>query len=397
MFHVKQPLRLAAFTGLVALSLLLLACSRAAGSRGWAAPVPLGDLVLISTSKGHLTAINATSRAQLWRYPDCWEVNEKGARSLSGIYGAPVASRDNQTIFLGDYSGYVHAFNVRNYDCQSNAERPTSGAFKLDDHIIGGVALDASSENLYVTAGHRLYSIRARDLISRIENNKADVQLTEVFEAGKDIWSTPVVTPTGILISSVDGNLYMIDASGKETWRYSAGGALASTPVISGGTNGLVLVGGFDGVLHAVDLASGQERWTFKASNWVWSSPLVDGGRAYFGDFDGKLYAIDVSSGKEAWSLKLGKGAIRSAPALASGTLVVATESGWLIGVDPGGQSTKWETKIETGIAADLTVRSDTVLIAPRGCVKVGESDTKTYYAGVDPRTGSLAQASGVC
>jgi outer membrane protein assembly factor BamB len=399
MFHVKQRRRLAGLAGLLALSLLVLSCSKAASPRGWAAPVGLDNLVIVSTSKGHLTAINASSREKIWRFPDCWSVNEKGARSLAGIYGPPVASRDGQTLFVGDYSGYVYAFPTKGYDCDKGSEvKAKAGAFKFDDKVIGGLALDASSDTLYVTSGQRLYSLRAKDLIARIDNSKADVELKEVFKAGGDIWSTPVLTANGLLFSSLDGGLYMIDpSSGRQAWRYSAGRSLASTPVVSGGANGLALVGGFDGELHAVDLATGLAKWSFQATNWVWSSPLVDSGRAYFGDFNSNLYAVDLSSGSEVWSLALGHGPIRSAPALAGGTLVVATEGGWLVGIDPTNQSKKWETRVNSGIAADVSVRNDTVLIAPKGCVKVGDSSEKTYYTGVDPRTGNLTQASGVC
>ncbi len=398
MFHVKRRRHLAAIAGLLALSLFVLGCSKAALPRGWAAPVPVENLVMVSSSKGHLTAINTSTTEKVWKFPDCWDVGDKHARGLTGIYGPPVVSKDGQTIFVGDYNGYVYAFPSKGYDCDKGAQRAKAGSFKLDDHVIGGVALDASGDNLFVTSGSSLYSLRTKDLTARIDNSKAPVQLDQVFKADGDLWSVPVVSAKGVLVSSLDGNLYLVDpATGKQAWEYAAGGALASTPALSGGSDGLALVGGFDGELHAVDLNNGLQKWSFKAGNWVWSSPLVDSGKAYFGDFDGKIYAVDLSTGTEVWSLSLGKGPIRGTPALAGGTLVVVTEGGWVVGVDPSGSSTKWTSNADSGIAADVTAKGDAVYIAPKGCVKVGDSNDKTYYMGVDPKSGSLTQASGVC
>ena len=216
MFHVKQRRRLAGFLGLVALSLLVLSCSRAAAPRGWAAPVGLDSLVLVSTSRGHLTAINASSREKVWRFPDCWSISEKRARSLAGIYGVPVVSQDLQTLFIGDYSGYVYAVPTRGYDCDSGAsDKAKVGAFKLDDHIIGGLALDTTTDTLYVTSGPRIYSLPVKDLKARADNNKANVALKEIYKADGDIWSAPIMTGTGLLFSSLDGKLYMFGGQGR--------------------------------------------------------------------------------------------------------------------------------------------------------------------------------------
>ena len=131
----------------------------------------------------------------------------------------------------------------------------------------------------------------------------------------------------------------------------------------------------------------------------MWSRGLVDGDRVYFGDFDGNLYAVSLANGSELWSVKLGKGPIRASPTLAGGLLIVSTERGWLLGVDPSTQTARWEKKIGASLNADLVKDGDDVLIAPSGCVTegAGETKTKTYYASVDPATGDLRAAGGVC
>jgi len=175
--------------------------------------------------------------------------------------------------------------------------------------------------------------------------------------------------------------------------RLDAGRALASTPYVQ---NGLVLVGGFDNRLHALDAASGEQKWVFATSSWVWSHPTVSSGKAYFGDFDGEIYAVNVSDGSKAWSLSLGHGAIRAAPAVTSSTIIVATEDGWLVGLGTDGTKV-WEREVGTSINADLLVSGDNVFLAPQGCVTPTGSQTKQYYISVDSRTGDLSTADGVC
>ncbi|MGI8475707.1 MAG: PQQ-binding-like beta-propeller repeat protein [Thermomicrobiales bacterium] len=72
-------------------------------------------------------------------------------------------------------------------------------------------------------------------------------------------------------------------------WRFAAGGSVASSPAVVGGT---VYVGSVDHNLYAVDAVSGAERWRFAADGGVFSSPAVVGGAVYIGSRDGYLYAI---------------------------------------------------------------------------------------------------------
>jgi outer membrane protein assembly factor BamB len=393
MFHVKQRL---VWPALAAVAVLLVAaCGGAPGSRGWAPPVTSEDLVLLSTRKNHLTAVDTRTHEAVWRFPECWTITEKSARSLGGLYGPPIVSADGRIVFLGDYNGHVYAFPATEYNC-GQGEKMQAASVKLEGRILGGIALDATNDTLYVTAGPRLYTLRASDLVARTRNKDAGVAVTQIFEAGGDIWSTPQLNQGRILLTSLDGNFYAVNArTGAEEWRFTAGRSLASTPSVAEGT--LALFGGLGDRVHAVETGSGRQRWAFQTSNSVWGSPLVSGGRAYFGDFDGRVYAVDVATGNEAWSIDLGRGVVRGSPALVQGTLVVATESGWLAGIDLATQDVRWQTEIGSGILADLVARNDSVFIAPKGCVRIGEGNQRTYYSRVDPRSGQLTQTSGVC
>ncbi|HEY4685764.1 MAG TPA: PQQ-binding-like beta-propeller repeat protein [Dehalococcoidia bacterium] len=384
--------RLALILGVFVLAALLSGCAGTVGSRGWAPPVRTDDELLVSTGKGRLDSLDADTYEGLWRFPNQWDLSGAAGR-LSGIYGPPVVNADG-VVFVGDYNGYVYAFRPADLSRTTEGE-PPAASFKLSEKIIGGVALDEASDTLFVAAGSSLYAIRADDLVARIRDEKASVTVARLFKAGGEIWSTPVLASGKLLVSSLDGNLYAVDArSGSQLWRFSAGKSLASTPVVSGG---VVLVGGFDGRLHAVDLDSGDEAWSFTASNWVWSRPYVAGERVYFGDFDGNLYAVELSSGTLAWKASLGRGAIRGSPVITAGVVVVATEEGWLLGIDPSSQAKRWEKELDASLNGDLVADGETVLIAPSGCVTPAGTEEKVYYASVNAATGELRSASGVC
>jgi outer membrane protein assembly factor BamB len=396
--RTKTPAR-ALLLGLLCLGVLAAACGGTTGSRGWAPPVrpesgSLSSLLLVSSGKGRIDALNPSTRTPQWRFPNRWSFHDRGAGSLQGIYGAPMIGNDG-TIYLGDYNGRVYAFNTDKLNDPSG-EKPKAGAFELDDAIVGGVALDQASGLLFVTSGAKLYKLQSSQLKERINNKDAPIDLSLLVETQGDIWSAPLLANGKAYVSSQDGKLYAVDQqTGRLDWTFDGQRALASTPVLSGDK---LLVGGFNRRLYAVNASSGSQAWEFQAPNWVWSRPLVDSNRVYFGDFDGNLFALNLSDGSQIWRLDLKRGTIRSAPVLTNGVLIVGTEDGWLIGVDPSNQSIRWQREVGTSITADLVVQGSNVYIAPSKCVTPeGASEEKVYYIMVDSQSGELTAAQGIC
>ena len=60
-------------------------------------------------------------------------------------------------------------------------------------------------------------------------------------------------------------------------------------PVVVGGR---VFVGSADGRLYAVDLKTGRERWRFEAGGHIIASPAVAAGRLVIGTDAGELYCF---------------------------------------------------------------------------------------------------------
>lgn len=342
------------------------------------------------------TQIDAFRRA--WQFPDDWHIREDAADGIGGVYGAPVADEDG-VLYVGDYDGWLYAFRPGdvNRDAGGNNDEPKVAVTDLEGRIVGGIALDPESGMLYAAGGDRLHAVDTGSLKGALDIGGGVIEPDPGFnfQAEDQIWTSPTLADGSLFVSSLDGNLYSLDpATGEVRWTFETDTGFMTTPVV---VDGLVLVGGFNNTLYAVNADTGEQAWSFEVGNWILSTPVVSDGTAYFGDFDGILHAVNVASGSEDWAVPLNRGEIRGSPAVVDSTVVVGTDGGWLIGVDRTQQQPTWEVDVGTDLRADLVASGDEVLMAPNGCVTPPGSDTSTYYRAVDPATGELKSAIGVC
>jgi outer membrane protein assembly factor BamB len=83
-------------------------------------------------------------------------------------------------------------------------------------------------------------------------------------------------------------------------------------------------------------------KWKFHTGGEVISSPAVANGTIYVASTDGNLYAVDLESGSQKWKLELGVRATAS-PAVDHGTVYLGTYSGRFYGVDAATGKLKWK------------------------------------------------------
>jgi outer membrane protein assembly factor BamB len=182
------------------------------------------------------------------------------------------------------------------------------------------------------------------------------------------VHSTPAVFGESVLISGCDGFFRMISiADGSEQKMVDLRGYLGASPAIRDSrvyvgtfenevlcvdlekfsvvwryehprrhfpfyssaavTEKLVLVGGRDKMLHAIDRTNGQSVWTFSTRARIDSSPVVVGERVIFASKSGVIRILEVSTGKMVWEFDTGAGVVAS-PSLAEGKVVISTEEG---------------------------------------------------------------------
>ena len=113
--------------------------------------------------------------------------------------------------------------------------------------------------------------------------------------------SSAAVTAEGIYVGSRDKKLYAFDPqTGRVLWDFSTRGMIDSSPVVVGGAPGgnplvgagRVFFGSQDGRVYGLDRQSGKEVWRYDAGGKISASPAVASGRLVIGSESGHLYCF---------------------------------------------------------------------------------------------------------
>lgn len=327
----------------LALAVLLIgaasACYSLASPEGWADPIFSGNTIYYSGNRGQLEAYDRAGQKLLWEFPSATDKNLK----LDGIYSTPVLDPSGAMLYFGAYNGNVYALDTSNGQMH--------WGFNTGSALIGGILL--KNGTLYMgNSDGRFLALRA-----------SDGQKIWEKQAGKRVWSTPVDGGNTVVVTSMDSNVYAFDAqNGNLAWKSTvASAAVASTPSLDGST---LTFGAFDKHFYAVHDSNGAQVWQSPAAgNWFWTKGLLSGDSLYAGNLDDYLYAFDSSTGALKWRVNMGA-AVRSAPAIANGVLVVAGRNGMIHGLDPATGKDKWPAINSGGTILANLVQNDTGLYA---------------------------------
>ena len=146
-------------------------------------------------------------------------------------------------------------------------------------------------------------------------------------DANRAIYGKPAVSNGLALVGGYDGRLYAYDSDGDLVWQERLGGRIVGGPTTHEGF-ALVGTGGVSssddnspGTLSAIDVETNDEVWRLDMGGPIWASPAIADGVAYVGSMDHNVYAIDVASGDEKWRYRSG-GAVVSQAALYDGLVI---------------------------------------------------------------------------
>jgi len=95
-----------------------------------------------------------------------------------------------------------------------------------------------------------------------------------------------------------------LPAEPKVLWEYKTGDDKAGfegTPIIA---DGKVLVGDFEGNVHAIDLQTGKNVWKAKGKEGFTAAGAVSNGMFVIGDFSSNIYCFRVSDGEQVWAVE---------------------------------------------------------------------------------------------
>jgi len=295
-------------------------------------------VVYVGDDSAHFFAIDLASGKLLWKIE-----NEAGFTASAAVHDGRVFIGDNDGVFycLDAKDGRVLWKHVTENQINSSAtffeesvivgsQDGTLHRFAQDDGRIawkylvpvdGGIQCSpAISEGRTFVAGcdARFHTI---DLL--------DGESKAVIEIGGPALSTPALSGEIAYCGTNSGELLSIDwKNAKILWRYSPRRRTEyrSSPAV---TDKLVILGGRNKLVEAIDRKTGNVAWSFTTRGRVDGSPVVVGSRVFIGSGDGRLYAIDLDDGQSSWQFDAG-GRFFASPAVARGRLVIGNTDGVL-------------------------------------------------------------------
>ena len=263
---------------------------------------PDSSELAIADYSRHIRVYDVASGEVLWSY------NTGGL-----ILSAPSYSRDGKFLYVVRYDGTLLALTAPTNRSKVGV---VSWAYQIDRNTRPQYAklTVGSDDNIYISS--------SGDSIKVVD---AD---------GKLAWSYSVDGPvdTFISIDQLNGTLYFVDSakylnavsapassnsSATLKWRYKLDGNVIWPSIAIGAEGSVVYLTSKSGALYAINTASGNLRWRYQAGSAIESSPVIDdAGVVYFGSYDGKVYGVSAE-GNLAFRFATG-GRVQSTPAIGS-------------------------------------------------------------------------------
>jgi len=126
------------------------------------------------------------------------------------------------------------------------------------------------------------------------------------FQADNWFWGKAVAYGDTIIVGSLDGQVYAIDAeSGDSKWEYETGGSVRGDPALIGD---LVIFGSDDGRVYAIEASNGQEAWHYPTGEDkfgpIRASLYARDDEVYIHDVqNSKIFALGAEHGDLLWSV----------------------------------------------------------------------------------------------
>lgn len=175
-----------------------------------------------------------------------------------------------------------------------------------------------------VLEGNRVFSVNDKGQVLALDG-----------ATGKRIWATTVV-----------------EVKGKRSkWRFWHRKAMEAG--LTGGPgvgNGLVVVGGRNGEVVALNAETGEKRWAVKVNSEVLSAPLVLANRIIVRSNDGRVFGLDPGDGSRKWVFDRGLPTLsvrgNAAPVAANGQVFIGYDDGTVVALHVEDGLRVWEQAV---------------------------------------------------
>ncbi len=262
-----------------------------------------GDTVYFGDEWGRLRALNVENGTETWRF-----------EAESSITAPPnlVPGKDG-CLAVGSYDNSLYCLDPKTGKSRWRVE--------TEGYVHGSPA---------ITNGGQIVSSGCDGMLRTIDGKTG--QEIAKLAIGSYVAASPAIDGDELFVGTFDNEVVKVDlAKGEVVWRYKHPKRefpFYSSPAV---TDKLVVLGGRDKMIHALDRQTGKSLWTHSRRARVDASPIVVGDRVYIADQAGVVMALSLADGKVVWEFQ-GSEAFIGSPAIADGFLVIAAGDGTVYG-----------------------------------------------------------------
>ena len=265
-----------------------------AGTGAWS-PVVVDSIVFVTTMRGEMFALNATTGKRI------------GKVSFgSPVTGAPLPRRN---LVIAPVSGPGESLAAYDAVRSSFLWRGKYGDVEMTPLMID----------------RRIFFGTVAGTFACVDRESGELIWTRAIPDNKrmkGVRASPASDGKLVIFGADDGIVYALDAeTGRPAWERSTGAPVYAGAALSDST---VITANIEGTIVALDLRSGAERWRAVAGAPVRSAAAIAGGVAILGTSTGTVMALRVDTGTLAWTAETG-GPIAAAPTVAGAFVYVGT------------------------------------------------------------------------
>jgi outer membrane protein assembly factor BamB len=216
---------------------------------------------------------------------------------------------------------------------------------------------------------------------------------------GENIGAGPLVDYDRVFFATQtdQGQVRALDiATGKRLWATRVGDVAAPMAI----HDAQVYAGTVDGWVTALSMTGGERIWRTQLGGAVRAAPVVVRGGVIVATASDSLYLLDRSSGGVR-ARRGTAGTVLAAPALGDSLVIVGTSTGRLEACDTATLATRWSLDVGSGVVGAVAVQQDTAYVVTHDGelwrVPLGTPDRASKVAlGVVARGGPTPVAGGV-
>lgn len=340
------------------------------GAERWRAPVPAPstpaawrDRIVVGGAGEAVVVLDRSSGAELWRHEAFGEVRTPAVVDDLVVAG----SHDHGVYGLDPWTGGLR-WRIERRTWVTTTPLVLDGVVVLGglDGVVTAVEVPPPADGPLLVSEESGY--RASPAPPGDRRRGFDVVLDDLSRVRPRVrWRVAADGPVTLAPAFGGDTLYVGGfrelvalevAGGAERWRVRFGGAVGTVPLV---LDDLVVAGGRDGSVLALDRDDGRVRWRVQTAGDVLTAPVAADGAVLFGSRDGYLYAVGASDGAERWRRQLD--VIHGSPAVAGELVLVPSRNDTLWAVSAAGGEIVWSAPTSDWAVSDPVVWRDLVLL----------------------------------